>query len=160
MLVVVSLCGSPAALAAQSSAPDSMLAEAVALQARPDRYAEAARLYIRSAAVRQPQDTLAVPSFMMGAHLLGYVGRTLEAREVMEHAGDHALALGDLVTAAEAFILAAFFAEEAGQAREAQRLGWRAWLLTRSTLLGPGERGDILRRLGSVPALTFLRENP
>jgi hypothetical protein len=149
--------------AAKSSQPISRSARAIELQERaialheqPARAAEAARLHKLSASLRNANDPEAVQSLAMAAHLFGYAKRPLEARKTMEDAAERALAMGDVVRAAQAYVEATFFAVKQQNRSETERLGRKALLLAGSPLLGADQRTVIMRRIRSNPSLAVL----
>jgi hypothetical protein len=129
---------------------------AIALHGQPARAVEAARLHKQSASLRNANDPEAVQSLAMAAHLFGYGNRTLEARRTMEQAADRALAMGDVVHAAKAYVEATFFADKLNNQGEMDRLGRKALLLARSPLLTADERTNIIKRIRSNPSLASL----
>jgi hypothetical protein len=150
---------------AKSSEPVSRVAraielqeQAVALHAQPARAVEAARLHKASAALRNANDPEAVQSLAMAAHLFGYAKRPIEARRTMEEAADRALAMGDVVRAAQAYVEASFFADKQKNRVETQRLGRKALLLAGSPLLPVDQRNAIMKRIRSNPTLASLAQ--
>lgn len=144
----------------KSSEPISRIAraielqeQAVALHAQPARAVEAARLHKQSAYLRNRNDPEAVQSLAMAAHLFGYAKRPLEARKTMEEAAERALAMGDVVRAAQAYVEASFFADKQKNRVETERLGRKALLLAGSPLLAGDQRDAIMKRIRSNPTL-------
>lgn len=152
----------PVALHAQTSAKASdngayakalaLREEAVALYAQPKRAAEAARLHVREARLRGPRDREAVEALIMAARLFSYANRPFDSRKTMEQAGDRAIAIGDVATAAHAYLDAAFIALNAREPAEVQRLGRKAFLLTDSPLLSLVERDQLRKRFKGEPS--------
>jgi hypothetical protein len=87
------------------------------------------------------------------AHLFGYAKRPLEARRTMEEAAERALAMGDVVRAAQAYVEASFFADKQKNRVETERLGRKALLLAGSPLLAGDQRDEIMKRIRSNPTL-------
>ncbi len=127
--------------------------QAVALHAQPTRAAEAARLHKESASLRNAKDPEALQSLAMAAHLVGYAKRPIEARRTMEQAAERALAMGDVVGAAQAYVEATFFADKQKNKAEIERLGKKALLLASSPLLAADQRNAIRKRIRSNPTL-------
>jgi hypothetical protein len=127
--------------------------QAVALHPQPARATDAARLHKQSAYLRNRNDPEAVQSLAMAAHLFGYAKRPLEARRTMEEAAERALAMGDVVGAAHAYVEASFFADKQKNHVETERLGKKALLLARSPLLAGDQRDAIRKRVRSDPTL-------
>ena len=130
--------------------------QAIALHAQPARAAEAARLHIQSAYLRNPNDPEAVQSLAMAAHLYGYAKRSFDARRTMEEAAERALAMGDVVRAAQAYVEASFFADKQKNRVETERLGKKALLLAGSPLLAADQRNAIMKRIRTNPTLASL----
>lgn len=127
-----------------------------ALHSKPERAAEAARLYRWSAQLREPTDPNAVASLALGAYMFGYAGLTSEARQTMELAGERALQVGNVERAAQAFVDAAFYAEKEKRPGQVDRLGRKALLLAGSHHLTSAQKGTIRARIQSHPALANL----
>jgi hypothetical protein len=147
----------------KSSQPIGRLARAVELQeraialhAQPTRAAEAARLHKWSASLRDADDPEAVRSLAMAAHLFGYANRPFDARVTMEEAAERALAMGDVVKAAQSYVEATFFAQKQKKQSEIERLGRKALLLAASPLLAAEQRTAIMQRIRSNPSLAGL----
>jgi hypothetical protein len=121
--------------------------KAEALYEQPGRYAEAARLHLRAAAERTSDDPLHVRDLYMAARLFYYAGNKTEALAAMERTAESALAAGDVLNAANAFIDASHLARETGNAESVTRFAERARLLTKSPLLGEKDRTNLQARL-------------
>lgn len=128
---------------------------AIALHAKPDRAAEAARLHRWSAELRPGNDPKAVESLAMAAHMFSYARMYGEARKTMEIAGERALANGDVQRAAQAFVDATFFAQLGSDRTEVVRLGRKALALSESPLLNQQQRNAITSRVRNVPSLAI-----
>lgn len=72
-----------------------------------------------------------------------YAGRTGRAARVLEEAARSALSVGDVVTAADAYVKAAFVAYAAGRGDEVLAYGKRALALANSPHLTPEEAATI-----------------
>src|SRR5687767_7120164 len=129
------------------SRADALLDSAAILHEHPVRYADAARFYRESAALRPWADAAAVEALAKAAHLYGYANRLTDARRTMEQAAQRALARGDVVRASIANVEAAFFAHKQGKTAHANRLGRAALQLAESPLITPGQRALIVDRV-------------
>jgi hypothetical protein len=88
----------------------------------------------------------------MAGRLFFYAGKKAEALDAMETGATAALAAGDILSAANAFVDASHLAAAVGRIQDAERLNERAKLLTNSPLLGAADRAYITRRLNAVEA--------
>ncbi|MCI0435757.1 MAG: hypothetical protein L0271_19260 [Gemmatimonadetes bacterium] len=118
----------------------------------PKKYGEAAKLYLQAADLRVAGDPQRVADLMMASRLSYYNGRTSRAWEIMKRAAEEALATGDVINAAHAFVDASFLAKEAGAMTEVVALIERAQLLTASPLLDTNDRAAIRARIGDPGA--------
>ncbi|HSG47705.1 MAG TPA: hypothetical protein VLA43_07845 [Longimicrobiales bacterium] len=125
--------------------------EAAAREAAEVRAAfrEASRLYRQAAEIRGDQPE-AAQSLMMAGALAYYVGSEGQAIKDLTRAGELALAWGDVVTAAQAFLDASWVAAKEGRQNDAAELGRRAERLSASPLIQRQERGAILNRIGDL----------
>src|SRR5215204_5097243 len=114
-LVLIALTAGAARVSAQTIAhsfvPTSPAARAealhnggVALHANLTRAAEAARLHVESARMRQSDDPQAVNCLTLAAHLFSYSNRPMQARKTMEQAAERALAMGNVALAGRAYV--------------------------------------------------------
>jgi hypothetical protein len=108
----------------------------------------AAGLYRRAAELRGWGDLKSADNLRLAGYLQFYDARTKAAVASLIEAGETFLALGDVESAAETFIDAAWVAQQAEMGREAKELSERAELLTRSPLLEASDRLALVRRLG------------
>lgn len=131
---------------------DALLDSAAILHEQPARYADAARFYRESAALRPWADAAAVEALAKAAHLYGYANRLTDARRTMEQAAQRALARGDVLRASIANVEAAFFAQKQGNKVHANRLGRAALQLAESPLITPAQRALIVDRVKEMPA--------
>jgi hypothetical protein len=141
---------------AQNVRAEQLQQEATLLHADPARASEAARLYKQSAHLRTAGDPAAVESLALAAHLFGYAGRSLAARQTMEEAAERALAMGNVLRAARAYVEAAFFADVQHDRSDTARLGRKALLLAGSSVLTADERASILNRIRTNPTLASI----
>ena len=154
------LLGAPSAAQAQSSTTISDEAERVA-QAQEmvvtaqeaskeiGSFREAAFLY------RQAAETLGdhpdAPHHLVQAGRLSYyTGREGQAIDDFEAAGEQALAWGDVVTAAQSFLDAAWVAAEENRGSQALTLARRAEKLSSSPLIQRQERMALLSRIADL----------
>jgi hypothetical protein len=127
--------------------------KAVALYSQPERALEAAQLQRQAAGLRAPDDPKGVGALIMSARLFNYAQKPLLARKTMEAAAERALAMGDVVRAAQAYVDAALIAQEQGSSKQVVRLAHKAVLLTTSPLLRTDERAGIMNRIHSSAQL-------
>lgn len=134
---------------------DNAAAEAAALQKKAQalyesgthKYARAAALELKAADMLSEGNPQRVASLELAARLYYYHGDVYRAQPIMERAGDEALAAGDVVTAAHAYVDAAFIAVKQGDVTKVNALADKAELLTRSPLLTAAQRSGIVTRL-------------
>jgi hypothetical protein len=113
----------------------------------------AAGLYISAAELRGSADPRSADNLRLAGYLQYYRGRTKAAVASLTQSGEAFLALGDVARAAEAFIDAAWVADEANMPSEARELSERGRLLTQSPLLAAEERTALVRRLGEAAGI-------
>jgi hypothetical protein len=113
----------------------------------------AAGLYIDAAELRGSADPRSADNLRLAGYLQYYRGRAKAAVVSLTQAGDAFLALGDVGRAAEAFIDAAWVADEANMPAEARELSERGRLLTQSPHLAAEERTALVRRLGEAAGI-------
>jgi len=133
---------------------DAPVARAAELEARArawtrnrPRWGRAADLYRRAAELRSESDPEGAESLHSSGRLYFYAGRLEESVRTLRSSGEAFLALGDVVSAAGAFLDAAWVAVRAGQGVEARALARRARLLASSPLLDAMDRSAILQRI-------------
>ena len=151
--------GLPAAASAQYQLPtltsaaraDSLHEAAIALAAA-HRWGDAARLHRRSAELRDADDPLGYRCLKEAAALVYATGDRSRARADLAAAASQALARGDLRSAADAYLDAAWIAQEQGNPRKVWELGHRAEMLADAPLLDASDRAAILRRIDRAPA--------
>ncbi len=157
--VLLAILGLPDAAPAQYRLPvlvssikaDSLHDAAVALAMTPNRWRDAARLHRRSAELRAADDQLGYRCLTEAAALAYARLDRSAARADMARAAGHALARGDLRTAALAYLDAAWIAQEQKNPRQVWEWGHRAEMLAASPLLGQSDRAAILRRISRAP---------
>jgi hypothetical protein len=150
--------GLPAAASAQYQLPtltssakaDSLHEAALALTAK-HRYGDAARLHRRSAELRDPDDPLGYRCLKDAAALVYATGDRSSARADMAAAASQALARGELRAAADAYLDAAWIAQEQKNVKQVWENGHRAEMLADSPLLGVADRIAIMKRIERAP---------
>lgn len=110
----------------------------------------AARLFRRAADLRPEGDPAATEDLMYAARLSYYEGHERQAVRDFEAAGRRALAMGDVIVAANAFTDAAWIAKHRGYDERALALLSRAQLLSRSPLIPEDERTHLQARWGAT----------
>ena len=110
----------------------------------------AARLFRRAADLRHQGDPAATENLMYAARLAYYEGDERQAVRDFEAAGQRALAMGDVIVAANAFTDAAWVAQHRGYGERALTLLSRAQLLSRSPLIPEDERTHLRGRWGAA----------
>ncbi|MGH7503826.1 MAG: hypothetical protein ACREL7_19025 [Longimicrobiales bacterium] len=129
--------------------PESLEQEAEALFSSPKKYGKAVKLYVKAADLREPGDPKRVTDLVMASRLSFYAGNEVRGLELMERAADEALAAGDVVRSANAYIDASFLAREAGNMEAVLELVAKARLLTASPLIAANDRQAILARINA-----------
>jgi len=156
--VLLATLGLPAAVSAQYQLPtlissakaDSLHEAALALTAQ-HRYGDAARLHRESAELRDLDDPLGYRCLKDAAALVYATGDRSSARADMAAAASQALARGDLRAAADAYLDAAWIAQEQKNIKQVWENGHRAETLADSPLLGTADRMAILGRIQRAP---------
>jgi hypothetical protein len=125
--------------------------ESEARDAASDResFGDAIRLY-REAADLRGDDPGAIADLIMAGKLAYYVGHKGQAVDHLARAGEIALEWGDVLTAAQSFLDAAWVADREGDDAEAYELGRRAEKLSASPLIQRQERVSILNRIADL----------
>ena len=158
VMVLLATAGFPGAAAAQYRLPtivssvkaDSLHEVAVKLS-EAGRWRDAARVYRRSAEFRAAEDPLGFQCLKQAAALAYAAGDRSGARTDMARAADRALARGDLREAANAYLDAAWIAQEQEKPNQVWEFGHRAEILAASPLLSEWDRGAILQRIDRAP---------
>jgi hypothetical protein len=154
VMMLLATAGLPGVAAAQYRLPtivstvkaDSLHQAAVAL-ANTGRWRDAARLYRRSADFRAAEDSVGSRCLTEAAALAYAAGDRTGARSDMANAADRDLARGDISEAAQAYLDAAWIAQEQNKPSQVWEFGHRAEILAGSPLLSESDRGAILRRI-------------
>jgi hypothetical protein len=144
-----------AAQQAKQQQADAIHARALVLQQDQTKLIAAARLYLREAELRGDDDRQTVKSLRTAAHLLHYGKRGAEARKAMEASAELAAAQGDVLVAAQTFVLAAWMAQNSGKRDDARRFAHKAKLLAGSPLLAAGDRDAILAHVNRVTTVSL-----
>lgn len=131
-----------------ASKATKMEQRAEALRSQPHRWREAARLYVRAAGMRDPSDERTAANLTKAAHLYYAVSDLDSAGLTMRRAGDAAMARGDVIAAADAYLGAAWVWGQRGDALAMNDLLGRARVLASSPLLTSDQRRSILDRAG------------
>jgi hypothetical protein len=162
-MVLVAAAGLPSAAAAQYRLPTIIstvkadsLHEVAGEMRTAGRYRDAARLYRRSAEFRAPEDSVGVRCLTDAAALAYAAGDRSGARTDMARAAERALARGDVRAAAQAYLDAAWIAQEQKKPGKVWEFGHRAEILAASPLLTESDRGAILQRIKRAPGGTQL----
>lgn len=123
--------------------------QAEALFSQPKQWKKAVRLLEQSAELRAADDPEAYDCLMYAGRIRAAIGDLRGAREDLEKAAAHALARGEIIDAANAFIDAAHAAVALKDARGARDLVERASLLTQSPLLSMQQRNHLQSRIAA-----------
>ncbi len=156
--MLLAVAAAPVAASAQQKLPpvrvtasleyaDGLMLRAESLSTKLSHFKQAAELYERSADARTAGDPRAVTCLRSAATLRYNSGNKRKGLGLMEKAADRAIRLGDVVTAANAYIDAAVIAAELRQGDRARELGERAVLLAKSPLLTEDQRSALQYRM-------------
>jgi len=110
----------------------------------PKKWPEAARMLEEAAGLRAADDARAVDDLIIAAAAHRWAHERAAGRATYVAAGERALALGDVVRAAHAFLCAAVIAHEQKDEAGAWALKGRAERLAQSPLLTDSQRNHIL----------------
>lgn len=130
---------------------DPLHSLAMELYETPLRWEEAGELHERAAKALPKNDAAAFFGFQRAAVLYFHSGETARSRHAMERAADVAEATGDVLTAAHAWVDAAFLAVAEGYAGKKREYVATARELAASELLADGDREAILARVDGSP---------
>ncbi|MBW3535635.1 MAG: hypothetical protein KY453_10555 [Gemmatimonadetes bacterium] len=134
--------------AAPAAAQNGRSGEAEALETRaaaleevgPAGFSEAASLYRKAADLRIEGDPQAVRDLMKSGKLSFYAGKRDRAIGDLVRAADMALAFGDVLSAATAYLDAGWIANEAGDGARAYALAVKGARLSQSPLIEASQR--------------------
>lgn len=121
--------------------------EARDLFSQPKKYGKASALLQEAATERVLGDPLRVKDLHLASYLAFYKGDKRRALELMTQAADEALAVGDVVVAADNYADAAFLAQEGKRPDAAVKLAKKSALLANSPLIDSKTRAGILARV-------------
>ncbi len=149
-----------AAQVLQKSAPPPAAAPALELESRarpwldqPKQWLPLARLLEQAGRMRAADDPGAVDDLLVAAGAYRAVGKLDRARSIYVEAGERALALGDIVQAAHAFLRSAILASQQQDLATAWELRTRAERLAQSPLLPEVHRRRILMQFYDIGAV-------
>ena len=156
--MLLAIAAAPVSASAQQKLPpvrvtasleyaDGLALKAESLATKLTHFKQAAELFEQSADARTQADPRAVSCLRSAATLRYNTGNKRKGLGLMEKAGDRAMRLGDVVTAANAYIDAAVIASELREGDRARDLSERAVLLTKSPLLSEEQRGALMYRM-------------
>jgi len=131
--------------------PHEFESRAKSLFAYPKRYDEAIKLFLKAADTREVGDPVRVQDLVMASRLAYYRDDHGRSLALMRRAADEASSTGDVITAAHAYMDAAFIARLEGSAETVVQLVKKAELLAYSPLIGDKDRDGILVRIRSTP---------
>jgi hypothetical protein len=126
--------------------------QAIDLYEFPERWNEAADLHRKAAENLPKNDAGQYFGYSRAALLYFYAGNLPAARRSMEDAAEVAEATGDVLTAANAFVDAAFIAVAEDYAGKRREFVGDARELIESPVLGDEDRAAILARIEGAPA--------
>ena len=124
---------------------------ALALYETPSRWAEAGELHEKAAKELVKNDAGQFFGFNRAAALYLYAGETARSRRAMERAASVAEATGDVFTAANAWVDAAFIAIAEGFTAKTREFVANARTLADSEVLSESDRAGILARIDGAP---------
>jgi hypothetical protein len=130
-----------------------MEAEAIRLETERDRWDDAADLYRQAARLRDAGTLETARNYVKAGRLAYYAGEHRTAMFDLRNAGENAVAAGDVVTAARAYLDAAWIAVDLEEGELARDLTLRASRLTASPLLSQEDREYFQARVGSTAGL-------
>jgi hypothetical protein len=125
----------------------ALRAQAEELYSQPKHWKKAARLLEQSAQLRAVNDPETYSCLMYAGRLRAAVNDLAGARVDLEHAAAHALARGEIIEAAHAYIDAAHVASSQKNSAAARELVQRATLLAESPLLTAEQKQILESRL-------------
>lgn len=140
-----------------------VLAEETYLQAttvslQPGQWELAAELYLRSAALMPPDDPRSFESSLSAAQILHSLGEDADVIAVLVAAAELAHRYGQVMNAAQAYLLAAGVCAETGRRAHAIEYAEKGQQLSSSPHISAAERARILRWVGDDTTLrTVLR---
>lgn len=138
----------PITVTEQQSRADALDKEAEGYE-RSDwsRIRKAAHLREKAAELREDGDVLKSASLYWAARDRYYSDDPKAARSLMLRSAEHALAVGDVITAANAFTDAAYISTDLRDVQSTKVYATRAHLLASSPMLSGPQRSELLSRL-------------
>jgi hypothetical protein len=127
--------------------PSEFEARAESLFAYPKHYDKAIGLLLKAAGTREVGDPVRVQDLVLASRLAHYREDQDRSLRFMRQAADEAAATGDVITAAHAYMDAAFLALDGGTKEIVEGLIRKAELLAYSPLIGDKDRNGILARI-------------
>lgn len=147
-LTVLTMAAPAAAQDAGSAEPEALEARAAALEGvGPTQYDEAADLYREAAELREEGDPQAVEDLMRSGKLAYYTGDERRALSDLEKAAERALAFGDVVNAATAYLDAGWIADAMGDGARAYEFAVKGVRLSQSPLIEASLRRELQGRV-------------
>lgn len=126
--------------------------QAIALYETPERWDEAADLHRQAAENLLDNDAGQFYGFSRAALLYFHAGDLADARRAMEDAAQVAEATGDVLTAAHAYVDAAFIAIAEDYAGKKREFVSEARAIAAADLLTEAERASVIARIDGAPA--------
>jgi hypothetical protein len=146
--VVVAAVLAPAALAGQNTKEATRLeADALSLSESPSDLGKAADLFREAASLRPAGDPTALRDLVQAARFSFYSGKHERALKDFAAAAETALRFGDVFSAAESFLDAAWVAQQVRDGTQAAHFAGRARELSASPGLRETDRARLLSRL-------------
>jgi hypothetical protein len=134
--------------ASQAAEANSLDERAVALYSTPKKWRKAAWMHEEAADRRAITDARAYQSLIMAGHIYYAARANGLAYEAMARGAERAAQLGDVVTAANAYVDAGLMAAEANRGDEISDMARHAVALANSPLLSDEQRTAIVKRVG------------
>jgi hypothetical protein len=147
----------PVRVTAEADRAEQLAAEAFSVAATPTQFRKAGRLYERAAAARSSMDPHSAVALRKAAVSHYYGGSTVKSAELMERSADRAIQFGDVVSAANSYLDAAFIVQGLRQGQRATDLARRAQLLTVSPLLSDAQRSALVARIAGGTNVAALK---
>lgn len=141
--------------ASATARADRLHEAAMALPTETRFAAKAAKLHEQSAELRGEGDPEAVNCLRSAAFLRYYAGSRRTSADLMERAAARAANIGDVARAADAYIDAAYIAQELRDGGRARDLARRAQLLANSPLISDVQRAALRARI-SAPSMVAM----
>jgi hypothetical protein len=140
------------AMPAPATTANDLHARAVSLYTQPHRYREAAALLMQASSLRASHDATSVRDLLDAGRLFANAQDNRAARAAFESAAERALVFGLLVTAANAYLDAAFVAIRQQDGDAVRTLTASAERLANSTHIDAAQRREIMLRINPARA--------